>query len=103
MKLTLIERLALPSICPEKDNIDRLLIRKSILAKTDLTPEQSKELELKQEGQQLFWKKGVKAAEDIDVKFSEIEANYLRSCMNELSNKKELHASMIDLYQKVKG
>ena len=100
IKLTTLERLAIPSICPAKDNIDRLLIRKSILEKVELKPEEATEIGLTQEGTNLAWNKNI---EDIEAELSEIEVNYMRNCINELSNKKELHASMIELYQKIKA
>ena len=101
MKLTIQDRLILGSVCPEKDNIDRLLIRKSIMEQVKIEPEESKLIELKHEGTKFSWNKEKET--EMDAKLSEVETNYLRNCISELSNKKELHASMVELYLKIKG
>lgn len=101
IKLSTLERLSLSTILPEKDNIDRLIIRKSILAKTEIGIEESEKIGLKQEGSKLFWNEEGKVEKEHE--FSEVEMNYMRNCINELSNKKELHATMVELYQKIKG
>jgi hypothetical protein len=101
IKLSTLERLSLPTILPDKDNIDRLLIRKSIVEKTEIGIEESNKIELKQEGSVLRWNAEGKFEKDYD--FSETEINYMKNCIDDLSNKKELRASLIDLYQKIKG
>ena len=99
LSLKVIERINISNICPPKDNIERLITRKSILEKVDFTPEESEKINLKLEGNKYTWKEDTPSEKKIE--FSEVEMSYLKSCITELSNKKELHADMISLYDKI--
>jgi hypothetical protein len=100
IKLSTLERLSLSTILPEKDNIDRLLLRKGIIEKVEITPDEAKEIELKQVGSSLTWND---KAKDKEVELLEVEMNYLNNCLDELSNKKEFPYSMLNIYQKLKS
>jgi len=108
MKLTTIdmgiaERLTLGQICPATDGIDRLILRKEILEKTAISGSEAELIGLKSEmkekgGSTLQW--NLEKAVDKPIQFSDGEMTYIKSVFQKLNEKKELHASQVDLYQK---
>lgn len=104
INISFLDRISISQICPANDSIDRLIIRRELLEKVKITGAESEALNLRSEtgdkGVSYKWdnKDALLMIKDID--FTDGEVTYLRSILQKLSEKKELHATQIDLYQK---
>lgn len=105
MKLTFSDRLCILSICPDKDNVDRLCIRKELLNKVEISSEEFTGIEYKKiqvdNGYYYSWDKEKQHNYEIDIELSGPEKNYLISILHEINQKKEIHVSQLDFYMKI--
>lgn len=102
IEITINDRLSLGQLCPATDGIDRLILRKEILEKIAIRGAEAEAIGLRSEkegnGASIKWNVEKEAA--IAVEFTEGEMTYIKSVFQKLNEKKELHASQIELYQK---
>lgn len=102
IEININDRLSLGQVCPATDGIDRLILRKEILEKIAIRGAEAEAIGLKSEkdgnGTNIKW--NVEKEAPVAVEFTEGEMTYIRSVFSKLNEKKELHASQVDLYQK---
>lgn len=94
--LSLGDRIQMSNVLPDKDSFERLMIRKGILATTEIKPEDAKKHELRTENGQIKW---TNAELKYSYEFSQTEKDYIRDCLKDLSSKNVLGAEATDLYE----
>ena len=99
MKLTIKDRLNFGILYPQQGNILTQLLVKSIAEKVELEQDEIKEIELKQEENQLTWEQD--KAKELEVEFTEAEINLLKEQVKLLDEKKEIALQNLDLCLKI--
>lgn len=99
VKLTLAERIILPSIFPEKGSFDKLVIRDDINEKIKITQEEIAKYKIQatEDGKISF-----DLGEDVnefEYNFTELEAQEIKNNLKSLSEKDELHREFKNIYK----
>lgn len=97
-KLTLLDRLMIPSILKKEGNYSQMIINKDITKKCQLTQKELKDFEVVEFGPQIRWnEKGTKASFQID--FTELELKEIREGLKKLNDENKLTTELIPVYE----
>jgi len=97
-KLTLLDRLMIPSILKKEGNYSQMIINKDITKKCQLTQKELKDFEVVEFGPQIRWnEKGTKASFQID--FTELELKEIRDGLKKLNDENKLTTELIPVYE----
>jgi len=97
MKLTIRDRIQMPSLFPQRGNLIQMQLIEDISKKIQLDQETIKKVGFTQEGNGYKWKKEA----DIDVEFTDLELGMLQDKVKELDSKKEIDFTMGGLCKKI--
>lgn len=95
VSLTLKDRLILGHALPTKGDATSMIIVRDIAKKVEINQEEIEKYKIKSVGQQTTWN----CADVFSYEFSAPEKELLKKTFEDLSNKKELSAELLDLYQ----
>lgn len=95
MKLTIIERLNLPRLFPKEGGIIQQLLVRDIAKKVEFSQEEIKDIDLKQEGNQITWNPDKNVIKEVD--FSESEIAFLKDQVVLMDKEKKITQDMLDL------
>lgn len=100
IKLSLLERVLLPSILKSENEYKTLKIYKSIREKCAVSAQEIKDyqIESKKDGSVSWNKKG--ADKLFDMNFNEFEKLEIKLALKELDEQKKLHIDLVSLYEK---
>ena len=97
-KLTLLDRLMIPSILKKEGNYSQMIINKDITKKCQLTQKELKDFEVQEFGPQIRWnEKGTKASFQID--FTDLELKEIRDGLKKLDDENKLTTELIPVYE----
>jgi len=97
-KLTLLDRLMIPSILKKEGNYSQMIINKDITKKCQLTQKELKDFEVVEFGPQIRWnEKGTKASFQID--FTDLELKEIRDGLKKLNDENKLTTELIPVYE----
>ncbi len=99
MKLSILERLVLGNILPQKGNYTTLIAVKEIKDKIVLTLEEIEKYKIAADEQQTRWSKEGENYE-IDVEFGKTLSVIINEALQKKNNGNELTQEMISLYEK---
>jgi hypothetical protein len=99
MKLSILERLVLGNILPQKGNYTTMIAVKEIRDKIAITLEEIKKYEIVSDEQQTRWSKEGEHYE-IDVEFGKTLSVIIKEALQEKNKTNELTQEMISLYEK---
>jgi len=97
MKLTVHERLIVPTLLPDKEDFLTLRILRKLKEDLSFTEEEHKKFKIKVEGQQIFWDPKSPAK---DIEFGDIATKLITEKLKSMNEKKELTNDHISLYEK---
>jgi len=100
MKLTVADRLQLPSLFPKNGDLLTLGIVKSIEDKIRISPNEIEKLEMRINGSHYQW--NTNKDFDLFVKFEKAEIDLLKSEVNKLDSGKQLTMAQYDIAKKIK-
>ena len=99
--LTLVDRITILNLLPEKAD---LIIMRSIISlrkKVELTSKETKDYEIRYDEGMVFWNsKGEKSAASID--FTTLEVDFIKTGLIEKSKAKQITAPMLEISDKFK-
>lgn len=97
-KVTLLDRLMIPSILKKEGNYTEMIINKDINQKCQLTQKEVKDFEVVQFGPQIKWnEKGTKASFQID--FTDLELKEIRDGLKKANDENKLTTDLIPIYE----
>ncbi len=96
MNLTLLQRIQLTSLIPQKGNYEKLVITEDLRKKIGLTQEEVKDNEVKTLENSMI---SVKTNPEKELEFTELEKNMIKDGFKELDKKGELNAALLPLYR----
>lgn len=98
MELSLKNRVVLSLILPTEGSYDKLIIRKDVMKKVELTQEEVTKFEVKQDPttKGIVWKDEEAAKFEID--FTEAERNYVNGILSEMNTKEKLNLDTVELF-----
>jgi hypothetical protein len=99
MKLSIKDRLSFSSLYPRESNLITQLLVKSINEKIVLTQEETKEINLKIEGEQLKWDN--EKTKDKEVEFNEAELNFLKQQITKLDGENKITQGILETCLKI--
>ena len=97
MKLTLLERIVLPSILPAKGTFENMIVRRDIMERVKINQEELEKYQIKSLDGGLKWEP---TADEFDYEFSEIEKILIVQSLKSLSEKGEISPDHLSLYKK---
>lgn len=97
MKLTIKDRIQLPSLFPQKGNLIEVQLIEDIAGKIKIDQKTIKEIGFVQEGTGYKWEKEA----DIEVEFTALELEMLKTTVKDLDEKKEIDFSIGALCKKI--
>lgn len=104
MKFTIMDRIVIGSLYPEKGNFIQMTLVEDITKKIKIGQKEITEIELKQvsvdNGISYQWKKD--KANDLDVKFTNAEIDLLKTQIKELDKKGEITISLLSICKKIR-
>lgn len=104
MKLTILDRIIISQLYPQKSNLIQMTLVEDITKKVKIGQEEIKEIELKVEpttnGISYNWNKD--KAKDLNVDFTKEEIELLKSQVEELDSKKEITRELLDICKRIK-
>jgi hypothetical protein len=101
MKLTVLERIMLANILPVQGSFTNLKFLRVAREDLSFSEKENKRLNLRQEGEQLFWDEPNPSLQYIkDVKLGEIVTEMIKKALLEKDEKEELSADLFTLYEK---
>ena len=98
MKLSVLERLLVQGLLPEKGSFTNLKLVRVAREALSFTEAENKALDFKQEGEQLRWTEGTVAEKDINI--GEIAKEMIKKKLKELNDKEDLEPQQFTLYEK---
>lgn len=99
MKLTILERLVLGGILPQRNNYTTMVAINEIKDKIAITTKEIEKYEIISGDQQTTWSKEGESYQ-IDVDFGKTLSTVINEALQEKSKNKELTHEMISLYEK---
>jgi accessory colonization factor AcfC len=100
VNLTIKDRLVFRALFPEKGNLIEQSTIRDIANKIDISSDERKEVELKQEGPSLKWNQEKDNGKDF--LFSQTEVNFLKDQIEKLDKDKQITSELLDLCLKIK-
>jgi len=97
MKLSVLERLLVQGLLPEKGSFTNLKLIRVAREALSFDDAENKALDFKQEGDQLRWTEG---ASEKDINLGEIVTEMIKKKLKELNDKEELEPKQFTLYEK---
>jgi len=98
MKLSLLDRVTILNILPEKGSYETIVVRKELVEKVGIKQTELDEYKIKDLGNgSIQWDTTV---EDKDYDLTEREERLVRDSFKEKDRKEELTTSMLDTYEK---
>lgn len=101
MKLSVVQRLTIKNILPQKANYIELVLKKDIIEKIDLAQDEIKKINFKVVAQgdksNLIWDK--EKEEPLEVDFTEAERGLIRPILETLDVEKKLDDNTGELYK----
>jgi len=98
MKLSVLERLLIQNLLPEKGSYTNLKLMRVARETLSFDEAENKALNFVQEGEQLRWADGV--VEDKEIKIGEIMTEMIKKELKSLNDKEELKPEQFTLYEK---
>jgi hypothetical protein len=100
MKLTIKDRVVMPSLYPKESNIVNQILVKDIKEKVELTQPELKEIDFKPMGTHYSW--DMKKAKDKKVDFTEAELDLLKNEIDKLDKEKKITQDILPLCLKIR-
>lgn len=98
MKLSLRDRIILTTIFPKETSFEKMIIKKEILKKIDITPDEVKEYEIVSSEKGIQW--NIKGSEKkVEFELSESELNFIATLLKELSTQEKITDELYDIYK----
>jgi len=101
MKLSIKERLVLPTLFPQRSNMVTLMTMRDIKEKIDVSADERKEIGLEVKQGRLHWDKD--KAKEVDVDFNTLEINFLKDQVDRIDKEKNVTEDLLDLCLKIKN
>jgi len=98
MELTVLERLLIQNLLPEKGSYTNLKLMRVAREALSFDEAENKALQFNQEGEMLNWKEGV--VPEKDIKIGEIVTEMIKKALKDLNDKEELKPEQFSLYEK---
>ena len=98
MKLSVLERLLIQNLLPEKGSYTNLKLMRVARETLSFDEAENKALNFEQDGEQLKWADGV--VEDKEVLIGEIVSEMIKKELKSLNDKEELKPEQFTLYEK---
>lgn len=99
IKLSLLDRIILPTILKKESNYKELIVNGDISQKVKITQSELEKYEVKVLGQGLSWnEKGMKATFEYD--FTDMETDSIKKGLKELDETNKLTSDHVGLYEK---
>lgn len=99
LKLNVLSRLTIGRLFPRNDSIVAMTLAKGISEKTVLSEEEIKNIDLKEQGQNVVW--DMKKGFEKEIEFSEAEIAFLKQQVQRLDAAREITLDMLDLCRKI--
>lgn len=102
MKLSIKERIELPLILPEKSSFEKLIIKRDLLQKVDLSQQEIEEFKISStDDGRITWfvPEGKSDIKEFDL--TNLEKTFLRDLLRSLSEKEELPDSFVEVYKQL--
>lgn len=96
MKLSVLNRLNLARLFPQEGGILQQLAIKDIAKKIEFSPEEIKNIGLKQVGNNITWNP-TKTGLEIEITFSESELSILKQQVEKMDKEEKITQDMLDL------
>jgi len=101
MILTVFDRLILLNVLPKEGDITSLKIVRGLREDLSFSEDEHKELELRYEGGNVFWKEDVNISKDINI--GERAKDIIAGAFKTLNKNKKLTEQHLDLYERFVG
>lgn len=101
MKLSIKDRLTIPSFLPEKGGYIEQIHVRSIRNKIDLTPKEIEEYDVKDDGDYVVW--DVEIAQCLEIDFTQGEINVLGMVIDRMDKAKEITQDNLELCEEIKS
>ena len=98
MKLSVLERLLIQNLLPEKGSFTNLKLMRVARETLSFDEAENKALNFEQDGEQLKWVDG--AVNDKEIKLGEIVTEMIKKELKSLDDKEELKPEQFTLYEK---
>jgi len=98
VKLTVLDRVILPSVLKKEANYMTLIINKDIKKKVDLTQDELVKFKFKSIGQGLTWSLPEDMEDSFSFSFTATEVTEISECLNKLNSENKLTEELINLY-----
>jgi len=98
MKLSVLERLLVQGLLPEKGSFTNIKLMRLAMETLSFDEAENKALGFRQEGEQTIWNDG--AVGEKEVIIGEVVSNMVKKALKELDEKEELKPEQFTLYEK---
>ena len=98
MELTLKDRIILTTIFPKETSFEKMIIKRDIMKKIDITPEEVEKYEIVSSEKGVTWKIEGNTT-TIEVELSESEVNFIATILKELSAQEKITDELYDIYK----
>lgn len=99
VKLTVLDRVMLPSVLKKEANYMTLIINKDIKKKVDLTQDELVKFKFKSVGQGLTWSVPEDIEDSFSYSFTNSETTEIFDCLNKLNSENKLTEELTHLYE----
>ena len=103
IKLSIADRLELPILFPQQGTMLTQMVVKDIVAKINLSVDETKQIGLKQEDNLLKWNQNESNKLDKEIDFSDAEINFLHSRVDELDKEGKVILRVVELFNRIKS
>lgn len=98
VKVTLLDRLMIPSVLKKEGNYSQMIINKDIRKKCELTQKELKDFEIVEFGPQIRWnEKGAKTT--FTIEFTDLEIKEISDSLKKLDEEKKITEDMVSIYK----
>ena len=98
VKLTVLDRVMLPSVLKKEANYMTLIINKDIKKKVELTQDELVKFKFKTVGQGLTWSLPEDMEDSFNFSFRDSESAEIFDCLNKLNSENKLTEELTNLY-----
>ena len=98
VKLTVLDRVMLPSVLKKEANYMTLIINKDIKKKVELTQDELVKFKFKTVGQGLTWSLPEDMEDSFNFSFRDSESTEIFDCLNKLNSENKLTEELTNLY-----
>lgn len=99
MKLTLLEKITIPSLLKKEGDFKTIILNKDILEKVKISQDELKEFDIKASEKSLTWnEKGVNA--EFEIEFTDFEKLEIKLALQKLDEEKKITIDYTSLYEK---